>query len=324
MSLRDTCNRSIEYLRLSLTDDCPMRCMYCRPETAADHVSTTPLSNDEIHSLLSHLVRRHGLMKLRLTGGEPTARADLLEIIARARELPGLREVALTTNGLTLARQARALAAAGLHRVNISLDSLDHQTFRQITGTNGLSHVLEGIDAALAAGLAPVKLNCVVLRGVNDNELSALLRFASGSGLEIRFIELMPMGPLADHWAERYVSENQMRQRLAATVNQWWTVPQQRMPARRYRLRLDDGSITTVGFITPISRHFCADCNRIRITSDGTWYPCLMDHPAGSLLPALRPRFDGAELDRRLAEGLAHKAPIHPATGQMAMVQIGG
>jgi cyclic pyranopterin phosphate synthase len=324
MTLCDTFSRSISYLRLSLTDTCPMGCVYCRPESGGPPAAAAPLTADEIDRLLGRLVQRHGLAKLRLTGGEPTARPDLLEIIARARRMPGLREVTLTTNGLTLARHASALAAAGLHRVNISLDSLDRQTFQRITGTDGLPAVLEGIDAALAAGLTPVKLNCVVLRGLNDGELCQLLRFAAGRGLEIRFIELMPMGPLAGQWAEHYVSEDDMRRQLVAAVRQWRALPRDRAPARRYRVQLDEGTPGTVGLITAISRNFCADCNRIRIACDGTWYPCLMGRPAGSLLAALRPRLDASELDRLLAEGLARKAEVHPAAGQAVMVRIGG
>jgi len=324
MSLHDRYNRSVVYLRLSLTSACPMRCIYCRPAAVGHDAGMPELSASEIETLVRYLVRRHGLQKVRLTGGEPTSRPDLLEIIRRLAAIPGLHDLALTTNGLTLARQAQLMAAAGLHRVNISLDSLNAESFRRITGVNGLPHVLDGIDAALATSLMPVKLNCVVVRGENEQELPELLRFAASRRLEIRFIELMPMGPLARQWAQRYVAEDQMRARLESVVASWIPLARDRSAARRYRAVLRDGAIATVGFITAISCQFCADCNRIRVASNGEFYPCLMDRPAGNLLRALRPATDGEELDRVLEEGLMHKAPVHPAQGHAVMVQIGG
>lgn len=302
-----------------------MRCLYCRPRNAAPFSPARhPLTSSEIESLVRHLVLTHGLSKVRLTGGEPTSRGDLLDVIRRLRSIESLGELAMTTNGLTLASKAPALAAAGLSRVNISLDSLDPAVFGRMTGVNGLPRVLAGIDAAVAVGLHPVKLNTVVVRGMNDHEPPALLDFAARRGLEIRFIELMPMGPLADRWAERYVPEAEVRRRLDELVACWVPLPVGPESARRYDVRLADGRRAAVGFITPMSCDFCAACNRIRIGSDGAFYPCLMDKPAGSLLPALRPRLDPELLDHLLLTGLAGKSPHHPATGAEVMTQIGG
>ncbi len=235
--ITDSLGRTVSYLRLSITPACAMRCCYCRPEGAGhEHVSTS-LSADEIVSLVRHLVVRHGLTKVRLTGGEPTDRPDLPEIVRRLAAIEGLVELAMTTNGLSLARQAAALADAGLRRVNISLDSLNPHTFARITGTDGLDRVLAGIDAAQAAGLLPVKLNAVVVGGVNDGELPALVRFAAERGLEIRFIELMPMGPLAGRWEERFVAADAMRERLADTVVSWTPFSTGVEPARRFSAR---------------------------------------------------------------------------------------
>jgi cyclic pyranopterin phosphate synthase len=323
MGLQDSYNRSIRYLRLSVTGACPMRCMYCRQATAPP-VEQVALGPDEMAELVRHLVQQHGLQKVRLTGGEPTARADLLQIIARLRVISGMRELVMTTNGLTLARQAGALANAGLDRVNISLDSLRADRFQRMTGVSGAVRVLAGIHAAVGAGLTPVRLNCVVCRGENDKELADLLLFAAGRGLELRFIELMPMGPLASRWTERYVPESEMRQTLTTVVGHWSLLASGGGPARRYRVAMRDGCSATVGFITPMSAPFCSECDRIRIGSDGTFYPCLMDSPAVNLMPAIRPALDPRRLDRLLREGLSRRAAVHPVSGRTAMVQIGG
>lgn len=321
--MRDALGRSISYLRLSVTKACSMRCIYCRPGDLQKVEPGELLSPTELENLVRHLVRGHGLSKVRLTGGEPTSRTDLLEIIHRLAEVEGLREVVMTTNGLTLAKQATALKAAGLARVNVSLDSLNPERYEQITGVKGLGRVLAGIDAAITAGLKP-KLNTVVVRGENDHELDSLLLYAMARGLEIRFIELMPMGPLADKWQERYVPESEMRRQLGDLVTTWRPMLRTNDPARRYKVGLPYGRRGVVGFITAMSCPFCDQCNRVRIGADGTLYPCLMDQPTGNLLPALRPSFNAQLLERLLAEGLQRKAPEHPQTGAAVMTHIGG
>lgn len=300
-----------------------MACIYCRATVTRSDPSEL-LRPPELEQLVAHLVARHGLSKVRLTGGEPTTRKDLRPIIERLANLGTLRELTLTTNGLTLARSAPALRAAGLHRVNVSIDSLDRERFAELTGVDGLARVLAGITAAQHAGLLPVKLNTVVMRGYNDRELGALLRFALTEACELRFIELMPMGPVAPRFAEWYVSEAEMRQRLTGVVVAWEALPYDGAAARRYRVELATGERGTVGFVTPMSAHFCATCARIRIAGDGTFYPCLMGPPAGSVRPALRPQFDATRLDQVLARGLGGKAPVHPPTGTVQMTDIGG
>jgi cyclic pyranopterin phosphate synthase len=322
--LRDPLGRGIGYLRLSLTENCAMRCVYCRPgfsRHAADHHS---LSVAEIECLVRHLAKRHGLRKIRLTGGDPTSRPELTAIIQQLHRVPGINDLAMTTNGLTLAHRAAEYAAAGLRRVNVSLDTLDPQRFAAITGVDGLPRVLAGLDAAEQAGLAPIHLNTVVVRGQNEDDLPALVRFAARRGWDIRFIELMPMGPLADQWPERYVPESQMRARLGSIIEEWRPIAQGHDAARRYRVRLDDGAEATVGFITAMSCNFCQACDRIRIAADGTLYPCLMDQPGPNLMPAVRPRFDARLLNRLLQQGLSHKMPEHPARGHTVMIRLGG
>ena len=318
--------RPLHYLRLSITTQCPMRCLYCRPagvEETADFAEP-PLSSQEIETLVRHLIIGHCLRKVRLTGGDPTSRDDLLEIVSRLALVPGLETLAMTTNGLRLPHLAADLAAAGLHRINISLDSLDADRFARITGTTGLSQVLRGIEAAQASGLEPVKINTVVMRGRNDDEVGDFVRFAATRDVEIRFIELMPMGPLAAQWRDLYVPSATVRATLEPLVKRWQPATQGADSAHCFDLELKGGGRARVGFISPMSCPFCSACNRLRVASNGAYYPCLMDRPAGSLLPALRPRFDPALLDSLLAAGLAAKAPEHPSTGFVRMTHIGG
>lgn len=323
-ALTDGLGRRIGYLRLSLTKACSMCCTYCRPAWITSTRGETMLTVDEIECLVSHLAEHHGLRKVRLTGGDPTSRRELTTIIERVSAVRGIGDLAMTTNGLTLERRAREYVAAGLRRVNVSLDTLNRGRFESLTGVDGLDRVIRGIDAALSEGLWPVRLNTVVIRDQNDRDLPELVRFAADRGLEARFIELMPMGPLAPLWAERFVPECRMREILGEIAGNWRPIEQGHDAARRYHVTLDDGRETMIGFITPMSCNFCAACNRIRIAADGVLYPCLMDKPAGTLLPALRPEFDGDLLDSLLAEGLSRKRAEHPHDGHAVMTHIGG
>lgn len=322
--MQDLYGRTIRYLRLSLTSACQMRCAYCRPAFVRQPRQSHHLTPQECAQLVRRLVDHHGLRKVRLTGGDPTARPDLIEIIRQLSGIVGLDDLAMTTNGLTLHREAQRLAEAGLQRLNISLDSLDAEQFKRITGVDGLERVMKGIEAVVAAGLTPIKLNTVVMRGENESQLPALVEFAVERGLDLRFIELMPMGPLADRWADRYVPESQMRRILAQTITHWRPLPQASESARRYRVTTRSGLSGTVGFITPMSCNFCSACNRLRITSDGGIYPCLMGESHGSIMPAVRPTFDGALLDSLLQQALATKAAEHPEQGAAVMTHIGG
>jgi cyclic pyranopterin phosphate synthase len=322
--MHDDFGRSIRYLRLSLTHACAMRCVYCRPEGYATHRDKDELSVDEIEAIITHLAEEHGLTKVRLTGGEPTVRPDLLQIIQRISRIRGIDDLAMTTNGLTLARQATALHDAGLKRINISIDSLNPQTFASITGVDQLPRILEGIDAALAAQLRPIRLNTVVVRGHNDQDLPELLEFAAAKDVEIRFIELMPMGPLHEKWSERFVAEPEMRQILARTVDFWRPLANGSESARRFTALLADGGQATVGFITAMSHPFCDQCDRMRIGAGGQLYPCLMDRPSGNILPAVRPRFNAQHFDDLLRAGLHQKAAEHPARGHAVMIELGG
>jgi cyclic pyranopterin phosphate synthase len=301
-----------------------MRCEYCRPQWLTHANRRGDLTAAEIERLVRHLVTYHGVRKVRLTGGDPTARPDLVRIIRSVASIDGVEDLAMTTNGLSLAARAHEYADAGLGRLNVSLDALNADVFHKMTGVDGLHRVIDGLGAAESAGLGPIKLNTVVLRGRNDHMLPGLMRFAVGRGMTLRFIELMPMGPLVDQWAERYVPEGEMRRVLEPHVRRWIPLEQGSASARCYHVELDDGRTGVIGFISPMSCNFCAACSRLRIAADGSIYPCLMDRPAGSLMSAMRPRFDGAMLDRLLAEALAHKRAEHPTMGFVTMSRIGG
>jgi len=323
-ALTDRLGRGVGYLRLSLTPACTMRCTYCRPGVI-DHLPTDQtMSPTTIERLVRHLAERWGLRKVRLTGGEPTVRRDLIEIVERIAGIEGIDDLAMTTNGLTLPKQAHELARAGLRRVNVSLDSLQPKTFARMTGVKGPGRVIDGIEAAIEAGLSPVRLNAVILAGENEEEIPDLVRFAAERDVEIRFIELMPMGPLVDQWAQRFVSAEAMRRRLEPITRRWIDLEQGHDSARRHRLLLDNGRMVTVGFITPMSCNFCAACNRVRITAAGDVYPCLMDKPRGNIASALAECFDPDGLDAILSESLIHKAAEHPVTGFTQMTILGG
>lgn len=308
-----------------------MRCSYCRP------VSDSPgpcrdgggaaeqLSVEELYLLVQYLVECQGLRKVRLTGGEPTDRRDVLELLERLRSIRGLDELVLTTNGLRLAKMAGGLVEAGLDRVNVSLDSLDRDRYIELTGVDGLGRVLDGLEACERAGLRPIRVNTVVIRGKNEHELPSLVSFAVERGWEIRFIELMPMGPLAATWSDRYVPAARMRAVIDPVVSSWSALPRTSDAAARFSVRLKaSGRPGVIGFIRPMSCAFCDQCDRIRIGSDGTVYPCLMDQPGGSISDALRPVFDPVKLMDLLQPMLARKAEEHPCRGAGVMTRIGG
>lgn len=328
--LVDRSQRVVRYLRLSVTEACSMRCTYCRPPTGSACQDQGPRANpqmtiNELFHLVQFLVECHGVRKVRLTGGEPTDRRDLVVLLERLRSISGLDELVLTTNGLKLTRLAADLAAAGLDRVNVSLDSLDPKRFAELTGVDGLDRVLEGLDACERAGLHPIRINTVVIRGRNDQDLPSLAWFAIERGWEIRFIELMPMGPLAPSWSERYVPSTETRRLIDPIVAQWEALPRTSDAAARYAVALKNSRRHgVIGFISPMSCAFCDRCDRIRVAADGTVYPCLMDRPSGNILAALRPTFDPGRLGELLQSALAWKADEHPCHGVGVMTRIGG
>lgn len=260
--------RRITYLRLSVTDQCDMGCVYCVPHRRALGCQGSPLSLPEIVTLVQALAE-NGVTKVRLTGGEPLVRDDILDVVRAVAGVPGVETVGLTTNALRLGELAGGLADAGLKRINISLDSLDRETFQRITGRDSLDDVIRGLHSALEAGFEQVKINTVVMRGINDGEINRFRDLAYTLPAEVRFIELMPLGHTAERWAQLYVPAVEIRQTLGTLR----PLPHdQGSSAKTYALPYGSGK---VGIISPMSEHFCDECNRIRVTSSGKLRPCL-------------------------------------------------
>jgi cyclic pyranopterin phosphate synthase len=284
--LIDQFGRRIRYLRISVTDRCNLRCSYCMPsgpeewEPLADHL--TALEIERVIRVAAPL----GIERVRLTGGEPLLRPDLVEIAERIGAVPGIHDLSLTTNGVFLARHAAALRRAGVNRLNVSLDSLDPAVFKSITGRDRHHDVLAGIEAAIQVGMTPVKLNIVALKGVNGTEILDFVAFARETGVLLRFIEEMPMGTSEAWRPDHYFSCEAIRRQIDAAY------PLEAVdgvigngPAQTYRIR---GTSTLIGFITPISDNFCPACNRMRITPDGFIRPCLSPCDELDLRHALR------------------------------------
>lgn len=290
--MRDGFGRTIDYLRLSVTDRCNLRCVYCLPEAAPRFVPGADLlSDDEIVTLIGAFARA-GVSKVRITGGEPLVRPGLPALVRRLSGIPGIEDLSLSTNGVLLSGLAAELKAAGLSRVNISLDTLRPDRFARIARFGALSSVLAGVDAALEAGLSPVKLNVVTAKGMNDDEIGAFAALTENKPLNVRFIELMPMGETGFFSPDRRVPLGEMM--AAAGPLEPVSAgdrPLGHGPARYYRR---PGAAGTIGFISALSCGFCDSCNRVRLSSTGTLIPCLDGEDGVDLRGPLR-RGAGAE-----------------------------
>jgi cyclic pyranopterin phosphate synthase len=330
MTFIDPFGRAIIYLRVSLTDRCNLRCVYCMPQEGMQwQAHADQLSVDEIVRVVE-TAAQGGVKRVRLTGGEPLVHPHIIEIVRRIASIQNIEEVSLTTNAMLLEKMAQPLADAGLTRVNISLDSLDADKFRRITRGGELNRVWRGIAAAERARLAPIKLNSVIVRGLNADELPALARLTIENDWHLRFIEIMPIGNAQD-WGEgfpapqdRYVSVQEMRAQLSTFDLQPETSPIGNGPARTYRI---PNALGTIGFISPLGEHFCQNCNRLRLTCDGRLRSCLVIPNEVSLRNALR---SGKPLEEFFQQAIAQKPEHHDmlvavaAGAQRGMSQIGG
>lgn len=336
-SLTDRFGRPITYLRISVTDRCNLRCVYCLPEAGVQwQPRENQLSAQEI-ACVTEAAAQGGVKRVRLTGGEPLVRPDIVDIVARLASIPGIEEVSLTTNAMLLEKLAQPLADAGLKRVNISLDTLNADKFKRITRGGSIERLWRGVAAAERAGLAPLKLNTVVVNGLNADELQALARLTIENPWHVRFIELMPVGN-AQNWGEgfpalpdRYISVQEMQFRLSnydpSTGSglrlQPVNTPIGNGPARTFRI---PGALGTVGFISPLGEHFCQNCNRLRLTADGHLRPCLLldgevnvreaIRAGKSLLPFLQQAVD--------AKPQGHELFLQHYPESRRMAQIGG
>lgn len=310
--LIDSFARQVSYVRLSVTDRCDLRCAYCMPERMQFLPKAQVLTLEELHRLGLAFIAR-GVRKLRLTGGEPLVRRDVMTLIERlGRELggqpgQGLDELTLTTNGTQLADHAAQLAAAGVRRINVSLDTLQRDLFTRLTRRDALSQVLRGLDAADRAGLK-VKINTVALKGLNEHELPALIAWAHGRGFEVTLIEVMPLGEVEEDRFDHYLPLPVVRERL----EQQWTLRENAHssggPARYVDVEQTGGRL---GFITPLTNNFCAGCNRVRVTATGQIFMCLGQNDQVDLRAALRGPDSDAALDAALDRAIRKKPERH-------------
>lgn len=310
LALRDGHGRVATDLRVSLTDKCNLRCVYCMPAEGLPWLTREEvLTDDEIVRLVRIATSTLGVTQVRLTGGEPLIRAGVVELVARLAALENAPSIAVTTNGLGLARLARPLADAGLSRVNVSLDTVDPATFRELTRRDRLADVLAGMAAAAEAGLVPVKVNAVLMRGVNDGQAVDLLAFCLAHGYELRFIEQMPLDAQHGWQRDDMVTADEIFARLATEFDLSPAVePRGSAPAERF---LVDGGPATVGVIASVTRPFCGDCDRVRLTADGQVRNCLFARDESDLRAALRSGVSDAEIAQRWVSAVAGKLAGH-------------
>ncbi len=326
MSL-DRFGRNIHYLRVSLTDKCNLRCVYCMAEDMVFRPNPELMQDDELITLF-RLFSELGFDKFRLTGGEPTIRPNVAEIVREMAAIPGVRSLSMTTNGVLLGKLARPLAEAGLERVNVSVDTLDPHKFKRITRWGKLSDVWAGILAAEEAGLIPIKLNAVVVRGFNDDGLADLARLTLDHAWQVRFIEVMPFGDVADFAQQQVVSGAEIRERIEQELGTMEVVDDGKLDgeARLYRV---PGAPGTIGLISSVTEPFCASCTRARLTADGVLRLCLLRDKEVNLLQPLR---QGATLEdlKQIIRGNIWNKPWGHGLAQnvipiqRVMSQIGG
>jgi GTP 3',8-cyclase len=330
---RDSFNREIDYLRISLTDRCNLRCVYCMPLEGLRFLPNAEmLTADEIERVVRAAVRV-GFRKFRLTGGEPTLRLDLLEIVERLAAVPGIGELALTTNALLMAKLAEPLKRAGLARINVHLDSLNPATVERLMRWGNFERVWEGIMAAEAAGLKPIKLNAVVTAGYNETDVVDLARLTVERDWHVRFIELMPLGggECASVSIKRYVSNIETRRRIEAELGPLRECATQSLAdeARNFTLPQARG---VVGFISPVSEPYCGTCNRMRLTADGKFHLCLLNDEEMDVRKVLRSQNGDGGIEgvgRILVRAVEGKPTGHHllegrSTRERSMYQIGG
>lgn len=305
--LVDPFGRTIEYLRLSVTDRCDLRCSYCMPRGFRDFEEPAHWLDFEETERVVAAFGRLGVRRVRLTGGEPLVRAQLPTLATRLAALPGIDDLSLSTNATRLEKQAEALKAAGVSRINVSLDTLDPERFRNIT-RGRLDKVMAGLMAARRAGFKPIKINMVVMAGVNDDEVEDMVRFCIAHDFTLRFIEAMPIGDTGRAATGHYVDLRTVRRQLEQHFDLIPGAMPGGGPARYVQVA---GTSLRIGFITPVSRHFCETCNRVRLAVDGTLYLCLGQEDKVELRPLLRAGIGDAALEQAIVEAIARKPQRH-------------
>lgn len=328
--LIDSFNRKINYLRVSVTDHCNYRCYYCRDENhLIDTARNEILSYEEI-TTICRLFSELGVTKVRLTGGEPLLRNDILSLATMLGEIPGIKDIPLSTNAHLLAPIANKLKIAGINRMNVSIDSLNNKRFEEITRGGNLDKVIQGIDSAIQAGISPIKINMVVMRGVNDDEIESMIDFVIEQKIDIRFIETMPIGTAGIDTLGQYYSEVDILQRIHTHLpNRLLAIkPKQTAgPAKDYLIK---NTHSSVGTISAISNNFCSSCNRVRLTAKGRLILCLGQKNSVSLRDALRSGMSDNEIKSIIIQAINHKPERHEFDRDInnidnaQMVEIGG
>jgi cyclic pyranopterin phosphate synthase len=308
-SLVDPCGRTVDYLRLSVTDRCNLRCTYCMAEEMSFLPKQQILSLEEMRDLASAFVEL-GIRKIRLTGGEPLIRRDIIKLVSALNALPGLDEVTMTTNGVLLPAMAQPLKEAGLSRLNISIDSLNADRFKELTRVGNLHEVIEGIQAAGETGFKKVKLNAVILAGFNDDEVVDLARFAVDQGMDISFIEEMPLGEIDAHKrVNTQIASSRLREQLISEFTLFDSAETTGGPSRYMQVV---GTNSKIGFISPMSNNFCESCNRVRMTAEGRLLLCLGNEHSVDLREVIRSNPGDKELLKtHITDALKNKPERH-------------
>jgi cyclic pyranopterin phosphate synthase len=306
--LIDPFGRQIEYVRLSVTDKCNLRCFYCMPKGFKSFEEPDNwLSFDEIERVIGAFGEL-GVHRVRLTGGEPLVRHNLAQLASRLSSLPGIDDLSLSTNATLLEKQAQELYQGGIRRINVSLDTMDEKRFTAITGGGKLEGVLKGLKKARQVGFAPIKINMVVMKDTNQDDYQRILEYCMENNFTLRFIETMPMGASGRDASDQYLSLQTVKEQLAKKYDLVSGLMTGGGPARYYRI---NGTGFEIGFITPISQHFCASCNRVRISVDGTLYLCLGQEDKLELRPLLRAGISDQDLKKVISEAIARKPERH-------------
>lgn len=325
--MRDNYGRTISYIRMSVTDRCNLRCRYCMPESGINKLEHSKILSFEDIIAIAEAVSDLGISKIRLTGGEPLIRTNITGLVERLAAVQGIEEVTLTTNGTLFAGMARTLQSGGLKRVNFSLDSLVAEKYSFITRGGSLEDAWQGILAAVETGMHPVKINTVIIKGFNDDEILAFAELAYRFPLQIRFIEFMPVGDLLFWDQGRVISIQEVKSILGKQYN---LIPAMQIgngPAEQFNLEGGQGG---VGFISPLSNHFCAKCNRIRLTAEGKLRTCLYDYHETDLKAALVQGINRADLAQLIGQAISRKPERHHMdsgwgeNNNRKMYQIGG
>jgi cyclic pyranopterin phosphate synthase len=316
--LKDGFQRAIDYIRISITDRCNLRCIYCMPSEGIKPIEHKEiLSYEEIIRILKVAVNI-GVKKIRITGGEPLMRRNVTHLIALIKNIAGIKDLSLTTNGVLLEQYAEELVDAGIDRVNISLDSLRPDRYREITRGGDIDMVLNGIEAAERAGLIPIKINMVPIRGLNDDEIGEFAKITLKAPYQVRFIEFMPFGVKGIKWPEKYISADEIKSIVEGIGPLTPVKIRKSGPARYFRF---DGAIGVIGFISPLSNHFCGECNRLRLTADGKLRPCLFSETEIDLKPALRGGAPDDEIERLINLSVEIKPEGHNIRIQNAQLR---